>query len=155
LMLDIMVNKKLVFRGANINEKDDIYQILIESFEPYRKYYTEEGYISTVLSPEEIKKRLKDNVFKVFVVTLDKKIVGTVSIIQKNDSYYIRSMAVDPDYQNQGIGLFILENICNIAENENIKKISLDSFQPLEKAVKFYEKYGFKKNRYNKRFAGK
>jgi ribosomal protein S18 acetylase RimI-like enzyme len=140
-----MGNKKLVFRKAKINDKEKIYNILLNSFKPYKKDYTEKGYYSTILSPEKIEERINENIFKIFVVTIDKKIVGTVSILHQDDRYYIRSMAVEPDYQNKGVGLFILENIFDIAKNENIKKISLESFKPLKKAVRFYEKHGFKK----------
>jgi len=135
----------MIFRKAKINDTDKIYNTLSKSFEPYKKYFTKKGYNSAVLSSDEIQERIKKNIFKVYVVTIDNKIVGTTSIIQKNDRYYIRSLAVEPDYQNKGIGLFILENIFKIAKKENIKKISLDSFKPLNKAVNFYEKHGFKK----------
>lgn len=135
----------MIFRKAKINDTDKIYNTLINSFVSYKKYFTKKGYNSTILSHKEIQERIKKNIFKVYVVTIDNKIVGTTSIIQQNDRYYIRSMAVEPDYQNKGIGLFIFENIFNIAKNENIKKISLDSFKPLKKAVRFYKKHGFKK----------
>jgi len=153
-MLDITANKKLVFRRAKMNEIDEIHNILLNSFEPYRKYFTEEGFSSAVLSIEEIKKRIKNYIFKVYVVIIDKKIVGTASILPQDDRYYLRSMAVDPNYQNKGIGLFILENISNVAEKENIRKISLESFKPLYKAIGFYEKYGFKKTGITKDLCG-
>jgi len=144
-MLDITANKKLVLRRAKINEEYDIYDILIEAFEPYKKDFTLKGYKAAILNPDEFKKRIIENIFMVFVITLNKRIIGTVSILHKTDSFYIRSMAVHPDYQNKGIGFFILENISNFAKKEKIKKLSLESFKPLFKAVRFYEKYGFKK----------
>jgi N-acetylglutamate synthase-like GNAT family acetyltransferase len=143
-MFDIMRNIKLKFRTAKINDKDKIFNILLNSFESYRGHYTEEGFKSTILSPEEIENRIKQNIFKVFVaVTLENEIVGTVSIIKQNDRYYIRSMAVEPKFQKKGIGSFILENICKIAGNDDIKKLSLESFEPLKKAIRFYKKHGF------------
>ena len=137
-----------------MNEIDEIHNILLNSFEPYRIYFTVECFSSAVLSPGEIKKRIKNNIFKVYVVIIDKKIVGTASILPQDDRYYLRSMAVDPNYQNKGIGLFILENISNVAEKENIRKISLESFKPLHKAIGFYEKYGFKKTGITKDLCG-
>lgn len=144
-MFDVMGIMTIKFELAKINDKNKIYNILLNSFEPYKEYFTEDGFYSTVLSPEEIENRIKQIFFKVFVVTMEKRIVGTVTVIPQNDRYYLRSMAVEPNYQNTGIGSFILENIYRIAKNDNIKKVSLESFKPLEKAVRFYKKHGFEK----------
>ena len=66
-MLDITANKKLVLRRAKINEEYDIYDILIEAFEPYKKDFTLKGYKAAILNPDEFKKRIIENIFMVFV----------------------------------------------------------------------------------------
>ena len=53
-------------------------------------------------------------------------------------------MAVLPDYQKRGIGLFILKNITVSAKRKNVKTISLETSKPLKRAINFYKNFGFK-----------
>jgi ribosomal protein S18 acetylase RimI-like enzyme len=139
-------NKKLIFSKANPNDTIDIYEILFRSFKPYQKYYTDQAYKATILSPEKIKDRLLKEKYEVFITLLNSQIVGTVSISIKNQNIlYIRSMAVHPDFQREGIGGFIMDNIFDITEKKGIKKIILETSKPLKNAFNFYEKHGFKK----------
>jgi N-acetylglutamate synthase-like GNAT family acetyltransferase len=137
-------NLKLSFRKAKISDINEIYSILLKAFEPYRKNYTSGAYNATVLSPQDIKNRILGDEYEIYVVEIDKKITGTFSITKKEKNrLHIRTMAVNPDYQGRGIGLFILEKIDLLAKKNNIKTISLDTSKPLKRAIKFYENYGY------------
>jgi N-acetylglutamate synthase-like GNAT family acetyltransferase len=107
---------KLSIRNAQINDINSIKEILDKSFEPYKKKYTKDAYNTTVLSCDELKKRIIRSDFRVLVITFKYQIVGTTSISMKNDKILnIRSMAVLQKFQNRGIGTYILNEICRIA----------------------------------------
>ena len=144
IKLDFVENENITFRKAQIHEINDIHLVLSKAFEPYRKSYTTGALNATVLTPNDIQNRFLGQEYEVYVVTINNYIVGTVSLLQKDqDQLYLRSMAVDPDYQSKGIGLFILKKIDELARRKNIKKISLETSKPLKRAIKFYKNFGF------------
>lgn len=150
-----MKSKNLTFRKAKTSDINHIHEILYKSFQPYQKFYTDQAFAATVISPEEIKNRIIKSVYDVFVALFNSQIVGTVSLSIKNQGIlYIRSMVVDPDFQRKGIGRFILENIISFAKKRKIKKFVLESSKPLNNALNFYEKHGFKKTGYTRDFYG-
>jgi N-acetylglutamate synthase-like GNAT family acetyltransferase len=137
--------KNLTFRKARIQEIKDVLLVLSKAFEPYKKYYTNDAFNATVLTPNVMKDRILNKKYEIFVVLINKQIIGTVSLSMKDkDQLYIRSMAVHPDYQKRGVGLFILKKINELTIGKNIKTISLDTSKPLKRAIKFYKNFGFK-----------
>jgi hypothetical protein len=44
-----MKNLDLIIRPANISDVENIYQILLKSFNPYKNYYPEEAFNATVV----------------------------------------------------------------------------------------------------------
>ena len=139
-----MENANITIRIAQLTDIDEIYLILLKAFEPYNNRYTNRAYNATVMSPDEIKNRILGKKYEIFVVMKNTQIIGTFSISKKGqDQLYLRSMAVHPDYQRRGIGLYILEEINKLAKRKSIKTISLDTAKPLKRAIKFYKKFGF------------
>jgi N-acetylglutamate synthase-like GNAT family acetyltransferase len=138
--------ENLNFRKACTDDADKIYKVLLKAFEPYKQKYTKEAFNATVISPEEIKERINQKNFDVLVAIYEDQIVGTASMSAKKDkTLYIRSMAVNPKFQKKGVGLFILDEIYRIAHRRDISLLSLDSSKPLKDAIRFYERYGFKR----------
>ena len=150
-----MEHENIAFRKAQIHEINDIHFVLSKAFEPYKKYYTNGALNATVLTPSVIRDRIVNKKYEIFVVTINKHIVGTVSLSKKDkDQLYIRSMAVHPDHQKRGVGLFILKKINELAKRKNIKTISLDTSKPLKRAINFYKNFGFKFTGENKNYYG-
>jgi len=136
----------LIIRRANSSDTENIYHILFKAFKPYKKYYTNEAYKATVISTDEIEKRINNPEINILVTLLNNRIVGTASILEKNhNNLYISTMAVNPQYQKKGIGYQLLEYISNFAREKNLHQLSLESYKPLKSAIRLYEKYGFKK----------
>ncbi|MFQ6116510.1 MAG: GNAT family N-acetyltransferase, partial [bacterium] len=67
---------------------------------------------------------------------------------------HIRSMAVKADYQGKGIGWRILQEINGLAKKKHCQTITLESFEPLTKAVSLYEKFGFRRTGRKKNLYG-
>jgi ribosomal protein S18 acetylase RimI-like enzyme len=136
--------EKIILNKAQIRDINDIYLVLSKAFEPYKNNYTKGAYDATVLSPENIKNRILGKEYEIFVVIISNRIIGTFSISQNTqDQFYLRSMAIHPDYQRRGIGLYILKEIIRLGKRKNIKMIYLDTSKTLKGAIKFYKKFGF------------
>jgi len=142
-------------RKARIGDAQGIYEVLSQSFEPYSRYYTEKAYKATVISVHEIENRINGQKTEVLVAIHDSKIVGTASIkIEEKAKLHIRSMAVIPSYQGRGIGRRILKRINELAKQKNCKTVSLECFEPLTKAVTFYEACGFRRTGRKRNYHG-
>ena len=60
----------------------------------------------------------------------------------ENNIFEIGNICIKPKYQNKGIGTAVLKEI--MFENKG-KNIKLQAFKINEKAIKLYERIGFKK----------
>ena len=81
----MQIKNEIKIRKADNNDIQEIYEILSESYEPYKPHYTEEAYRATVISPSEIENRLTDQKSVVLVAVYNDKIAGTASIkIEEN-----------------------------------------------------------------------
>ncbi|MFB9842534.1 GNAT family N-acetyltransferase [Mucilaginibacter ginsenosidivorans] len=70
----------------------------------------------------------------------DNKLVGIVSLFQKDDDYQFRKFAVDPDYQGKGTGNKLLAYITDFAATEGGKRLWCNARLS---ATGFYDKNGF------------
>ena len=144
-----------IIRPANIADAENIHYVLSEAFKPYKEYYTKDAFNKTIISTDEIVKRINNPDFNVIVALYKDRIVGTTTIYNENhDCLHILTMAVDPQYQKKGAGYKLLEYISNIARGKNIQQINLDSYKPLKRAIAIYEKYGFKETNKKKDYYG-
>ena len=81
---------------------------------------------------------------KIFVAQKSKQTVGTVSIKKiRPNTAEIKRMYVKPEYQGNGIGNLLLENVIEEAKRMDAREIFLDSPPPFKPAHQLYEKYGF------------
>jgi ribosomal-protein-alanine N-acetyltransferase len=148
------IRKNIIIERAKGKNAHQIHNILSNAFSPYIKYYTNEAYQSTVASPQVLKRRIRNRKTTVLVVIYNNKIIGTASFQKRSEFIYLYSMAVDPAFQNNGVGKFLLEKIIKFTINKKFKKISIDSYYPLKNAIRFYESNGFKKTGETKNYHG-
>jgi len=98
------------------------------------KYYTEEAYKVTVISPCEIEKRVTDQKTDVLVAIYNNRIVGKASIkMEEKGNLHIRSMAVKPNYQGKGIGWRVLEEINRLAKQRHCKRYRWNALDRLRR----------------------
>lgn len=141
MVLDL--KEEVVVRESSLNMTQEIWDVLSEAFSPYYKFYTEKAFSATVISPSEIKERIQDPKTIVLVASYRGKVIGTVSIELQNNNLHIRSMAIMPKYQRKGIGSSIFEKIFAISKKKSVKTLSLECFDPLIDATRFYKKFDF------------
>jgi ribosomal protein S18 acetylase RimI-like enzyme len=131
-------------RGATEHDAAGILACLRTAFEAYRTSYTPEAFRDTVLSPEGFQQRLTST--HIFVALQgDSHIIGTVCCaLVSSDEGHLRGMAVLPDCQRLGIA----EKLLQAAEAELVgskcSRVTLDTTEPLQRAMHFYEKNGYR-----------
>ena len=86
---------------------------------------------------------------RTFVLDLNGKLVGTMKLRNRNvlddrPCLYVGRFAVDPELQGQGLGLYLLKLTERLAMREKCTCLQLDTAQPADHLLKFYEDYGFK-----------
>ena len=73
-----------------------------------------------------------------------KSIVGFVDYWVTFDSGTICQIAVHPDIQRSGIGSMMLKEVIKDAYAKRVRTLTLEVRKGNEKAIRFYEKFGFK-----------
>ncbi len=116
------------------------------AFEPYRDKYTPEAFADTVLTRETIQDRLAR--LSVFVaVTAGEQIVGTIacSVIAAGEGH-LRGMAVLPEWHGRGTARELLQSAEAELGGKGCSRVTLDTTEPLQRAMGFYEKHGYAKS---------
>lgn len=83
------------------------------------------------------------------LLTADKRPCGYGQIIQNQSAYYLVNFGIIPEYQGLGYSHYLLEALLDKAESLGVQIILLEVFEDNLRAVKLYEKHGFK-TMYNK-----
>ena len=143
-----------IIRRAAVADADGILECLREAFEPFRNDYTKGAYEDTVLAKDSLSRRLSE---MTVLVAVDRagKVMGTVACKVSGDGEgHLRGMAVLPECQGCGIAHQLLER----AEAELIaaqcSRVTLDTTEPLERAMRFYERHGYRRSRRTQDFFG-
>jgi ribosomal protein S18 acetylase RimI-like enzyme len=130
-------------REATANDIDGILQCLASAFEPYQREYTVAGYQDTVLNRETLSQRLRQMMILVAVDSND-KIVGTIACQAVGGGEgHLRGMAVLPECQGQGIADELIKRAEHILAQRRCIRVTLDTTDPLRRAMRFYERNGF------------
>ena len=80
------------------------------------------------------------------IANINHKIIGfLIGVKINNQKIKILMLSVSPKYQKKKIGTKLLEEFIKRGQKENINKIELEVRTDNFKAIKFYEKHGFKK----------
>ncbi|MEM0135262.1 MAG: GNAT family N-acetyltransferase, partial [Thermoplasmatales archaeon] len=79
------------------------------------------------------------------VATLNGKIVGYATVFFRKNSKisHLESIAVDPDFQNAGIGKMLMGEVERISLEMKCSLIVLETFEKNVSALKLYERSGF------------
>ena len=129
-------------RMALPDESDSIAAIIREAFAEFESFYTSEAFAATTPSAEKIRERF-DEKGAIWAALKNERIVGTVSVVPRDERLYIRSMAVAPSAQGFGIGRRLLETIEKFAVENGFESLSLATTPFLTGAIRLYEQSGF------------
>jgi ribosomal protein S18 acetylase RimI-like enzyme len=118
--------------------------VLHQSFLEYQVFYTAEGLAATTPGAEQIQQRMKEG--PVWVALQLDSVVGTVSVVAKDDGLYIRSMAVLPSARRLGIGWALLTEVESFAGVAGHRRLFLSTTPFLDTAIRLYEGFGFRRS---------
>src|ERR1041385_3713992 len=128
-------------RRADSNDAGAILACLATAFAPYRNNYTSAGFADTVLDSHSIQRRLRE--MCVLVAVSEGDVVGTIACAATGDEGHLRGMAVLPDWQGKGVASALLEAAETELRNQRCTRVTLDTTEPLIRAMRFYEQHGF------------
>ena len=110
--------------------------------------YPDEMKLSYEDEKEHIKKVKSSETSNHFVAIKGNKIIGCTSFngntARKMKHYGTIGISVLKEYWGRGIATALLEKLISWSKEKGIKKINLDVFENNERAIKLYEKFGFK-----------
>ena len=123
----------------------DAQMCLRAAFELYRSQYTPQAFLDTVMTPDMLLQRLASMTVLVAVDTQG-KIVGTIGgAVVSSSEGRLRGMAVPPEHHGRGIAQCLLDAMEKNLLAKGCARISLDTTEPLQRAMRFYEKNGFRR----------
>jgi ribosomal protein S18 acetylase RimI-like enzyme len=133
-------------RRASESDAGEILNCLSAAFEPYRTSYTPAAYLDTVLSPETISLRLA--AMRLYVaIGAEGQIVGTIACqMTAGGEGHLRGMAVFPGFQGKGFGERLLQTAEKDLAKHGCSRITLDTTEPLLRAMRFYERNGYQRS---------
>jgi ribosomal protein S18 acetylase RimI-like enzyme len=117
---------------------------LTAAFEPFRASYSPAGFDDTVLDHETARRRLED--MTVLVAEDDASaVVGTIGYqAAAGGEGHLRGMAVLPALVGQGVADQLLAAAESGLRAAGCTRITLDTTAPLTRAIRFYERHGYR-----------
>lgn len=110
--------------------------------------YPDEIKLSYEDEKEHIKKVKTSETSNYFVVMKNNKMIGCIGFngntARKMKHYGTIGISVLKEYWGRGVATALLEKLISWAKEKGIKKINLDVFENNKRAIKLYEKFGFK-----------
>jgi len=135
--------KDLTIRQASKSDAENIRQCLSAAFELYRSEYSRGGFFDTVPSVANLTRRLVD--MTLFVAESEGRVIGTIGCNKTNDQEgHLRGMAVLPEWQGSGVAAKLLVRAETELKRRGCIRVTLDTTEPLQRAMRFYEKRGFR-----------
>ena len=131
----------VTLRLATPDDSDTVADLIYEAFAPFESEYTAGAWEYTTPKADAIRPRFEEG--PVWIAEMDGEAVGTVSGMRDGDRFYIRSMAIKPTAQRNGIGQKLLDALERYAHEQRFEKLYLYTTYVLPGAQRLYEKNGF------------
>lgn len=103
---------------------------------------------SAVLGRDHIQKLLNNPDFIVFVVKLDKEVIGGLTFHVLHSYFsapqaYIYDVGIKPDFQNKGYGKALMAEVCNYCERNGFAEAYVEAESDDIGAVEFYRRTNY------------
>ena len=134
----------ITVRRATPSDADGILACLRAAFAPFQSSYTPAGYLDTVLTPDTLASRFKT--MSLFVAVAEEgRLVGTIACARAvNAEGHLRGMAVLPEEQGSEVAGRLLEQAEAELRALGCRRVTLDTTEPLKRAMRFYERHGYR-----------
>ncbi len=141
-------------RKAREADAEGILACLRAAFQPYELSYTPAAYADTVLTHATLKQRMKSMCVLVAVDDAN-HVLGTIACVPTEPHEgHLRGMAVLPQRHGCGIADQLLQAAEHELRGRGCSRIKLNTTEPLKRAVRFYERNGFRPSGRGKNFFG-
>jgi GNAT superfamily N-acetyltransferase len=128
-------------RKASAQDAASILRCLAWAFEPFRALYTPQAFADTVPTTSGLQQRLAT--MCLFVAECRNEVIGTIGFSKLNtEEGHIRGMAV-PDWQGSEVAAALLAAAEAEMKQQDCTRVKLDTTEPLQQAMRFYQKHGF------------
>jgi putative acetyltransferase len=139
----MLTSKQIEIRRAEPRDAYAISTVLHKAFLEFKPLYTEDGFAATALNEEQVLTRMSEG--PIWIALGKDEIVGTVAAVQRDNSLYVRGMAVLPVARGSGTGRKLLDAIERFARDSNCPRLFLSTTPFLSAAIHLYESYGFRR----------
>jgi predicted N-acetyltransferase YhbS len=136
-----MAPQTSTIRPADARDASGILTCLTAAFEPYRVAYTPGAWADTVLDAELLSDRMCS--MRVLVAERQGSIVGTIALAAHPPLGHLRGMAVVPGCQGSGISTALLQTAEDQLRQLGCSRVTLDSTEPLQRAIHFYTRHEY------------
>ena len=152
-------------RGFLAQDVEGVLACLKAAFAPYRDRYTPEAFADTILDSKKIWERV-DEMFLFVAIEWPprgnlERVIGTISVFDagaklpdeedrpagydaKTFEGHLRGMAVLPEFQGKPVADALLMRAEQALHNNGCKRVTLDTTEPLQRAIRFYERHGYR-----------
>ena len=140
IWMDGKVTKEIVVRNYCTEDLEDIKEILSEYPSPTGRVWSEE------MVEEMMSDALKAQPDGVFVAEIDGKVVGFTIVMYRDwlNIAYLDYIQVKTNQIDKGIGHRLMEKCINWAREKDARIIYTETGKNNERAIKFYQRHGFK-----------
>jgi GNAT superfamily N-acetyltransferase len=117
--------------------------VLHASFLEFKSVYTQGGFAATTPGAEQVLARMREG--PVWVALHEGVVMGTVAAVVKDESVYVRGMAVLPAARGSGAGTALLQQVEGWSAGQRCGRIFLSTTPFLNSAIRLYERFGFRR----------
>lgn len=128
-------------RKADQDDAKAILDCLRSAFARYRGQYTPEAFADTVMNADSLRHRMQE--MCLFVACSSGEVVGTIGCSVNGVEGHLRGMAVVPGWQGTGVAAALLEAAERELRSSQCTRVTLDTTQPLTRAIGFYQAHGY------------
>ena len=131
-------------RAADESDLQSVRVCLAAAFEPYRAVYTAGEFSDTV--PDDAALTARFQRMRLLVAeSPDHGVVGTVAHeVGEPGIGHLRGMAVLPVHLGTGIAARLLDSAERELQAAGCARVTLDTTEPLQRAIHFYERHGYR-----------
>jgi len=130
----------MIIERARIDDSQEILTLQKLAYQSEAEIYNDFNISPLIQTLEEIKDEFKDEYFLKAVV--NGKIIGSVRAFVKEKTCYIGRLIVHPDFQNQGTGTKLMDEIESLSSN--VERFELFTGHKSKTNIYLYQKLGYR-----------
>jgi len=137
----------LTLDRANVDDAEKLSLLINQAYRGLEGWTRETEIVEGERSSlEDVRSLIQTPDLHMLVATINGTIAACICIEEKENQAYIGSFAVNPSFQNQGLGKQVLSLAENYAVNQlGLKKFIMVVISQREELISFYERRGYRR----------